>query len=51
MGLHSKYVGGASTATNGNVKDCFVKRYGRWVSESAKDGYVHGTVQPFFSFT
>jgi len=38
--LHSLRSGGATAAANGNVRDRLFKRHGRWVSETAKDGYV-----------
>ena len=38
--LHSLRSGGASAAANNGVKDRMFKRHGRWVSESAKDGYI-----------
>ena len=38
--LHSLRAGGASAAANAGVPDRCFKRHGRWLSESAKDGYV-----------
>lgn len=38
--LHSLRSGGASAAANNGVKDRMFKRHGRWVSDSAKDGYI-----------
>ena len=38
--LHSLRSGGASAAANNGVQDRMFKRHGRWVSDSAKDGYI-----------
>ena len=38
--LHSIRAGGASAAANNVVKDKMFKHHGRWISDSAKDGYV-----------
>lgn len=38
--LHSLRSGGATVAANKGVKDRLFKRHGRWLSDSAKDGYV-----------
>ena len=38
--LHSLRSGGATAAANNGIKDRMFKRHGRWISESAKDGYV-----------
>lgn len=38
--LHSLRSGGATVAANNGIKDRLFKRHGRWVSESAKDGYI-----------
>ena len=38
--LHSIRAGGASAAANNGVKDRMFKRHGRWISDSAKDGYI-----------
>ena len=38
--LHSLRSGGASAAANAGLHDRWFKRHGRWLSESAKDGYV-----------
>lgn len=43
--LHSLRSGGASAAANNGVKDRMFKRHGRWVSESAKDGYIKDNLQ------
>ena len=40
FGLHSARSGGATAAANRGVPDRLFKRHGRWISESAKDGYV-----------
>ncbi|XP_068203660.1 uncharacterized protein [Palaemon carinicauda] len=43
--LHSLRSGGASCAANRGVKDRLFKRHGRWLSDSAKDGYVKDSLQ------
>ena len=43
--LHSLRAGGASAAGNNGVKDRMFKRHGRWVSESAKDGYIKDSLK------
>ena len=43
--LHSLRSGGASAAANNGVKDRMFKRHGRWVSESAKDGYIKDSLK------
>lgn len=40
FGTHSLRAGGATEAANAGVPDRLFKRHGRWVSESAKDGYI-----------
>ena len=40
FGLHSLRAGGATVAANKGTKDRLFKRYGRWKSDKAKDGYV-----------
>jgi integrase len=42
--LHSLRSGGATAAANNGVKDRMFKRHGRWISESAKDGYIKDNV-------
>ena len=42
--LHSLRAGGASAAANNGVKDRMFKRHGRWISESAKDGYIKDNI-------
>ena len=39
-GLHSLLSGGATAAASHGIPDRLFKRRGRWLSESAKDGYV-----------
>ena len=39
-GLHSLRSGGATAAASHGIPDRLFKRHGRWLSESAKDGYV-----------
>ena len=43
--LHSLRAGGASAAVNNGVKHRMFKRQGRWVSESAKDGYIKDSLK------
>ena len=40
FGLHSLRAGAATESANRGTKDCLFKRYGRWKSETAKDGYI-----------
>ena len=40
IGVHSLTAGGATSAANAGIPDRLVKRYGRWASENAKNGYV-----------
>lgn len=42
--LHSLRSGGATAAANRGIPDRMIKRHGRWLSESAKDGYVKDSV-------
>ena len=43
--LHSLRSGGASAAANAGVPDRYFKRHGRWLSESAKDGYIQDKLE------
>ena len=43
--LHSLRSGGATSAANNGVKDRMFKRHGRWLSDSAKDGYVKDSLK------
>ena len=40
FGVHSLTSDVATAATNAGVPNRWFKRHGRWLSESAKDGYV-----------
>ncbi len=40
FGIHSLRAGGATAVVQAGIDDRLFKRYGRWRSESAKDGYV-----------
>jgi len=40
IGVHSLRAGGATSTANAGIPDRLVKRYGRWASENAKNGYV-----------
>ena len=40
FGLHSLWASGALAAAAVGVPDRLFKKHGRWMSESAKDGYV-----------
>ena len=42
--LHSLRAGGATAAANNGIPDRLFKRHGRWLSETAKDGYVKNSV-------
>ena len=48
IGTHSLRSGwvtaGANAGANAGVPDRLFKRHGRWVSESAKDGYVQNSL-------
>ena len=44
FGLHSLRSGGATAAANRGISDRLFKRHGRWLSESAKDGYIKDSV-------
>lgn len=43
-GLHSLRSGGATKAANSGIPDRMFKRHGRWLSESAKDGYIQDSI-------
>ena len=43
-GLHSLKAGGASAAANAQVTDRLFKRYDRWKSDKAKDGYIKDNI-------
>ena len=49
FGLHSARSGGATAAANRGVPDRLFKRHGRWISESAKDGYVKDNLKKLLS--
>ena len=51
FGLHSLQAGGASAAANTGVSDCLFKRYGRWKSDNAKDGYIEDSLDNRLSVT
>ena len=44
IGTHSLRSGWVTAAANAGVPDRLFKRHGRWVSESAKDGYVQNSL-------
>ena len=44
ISLHSFRSGAATTVANAQVLDRCWKRHGRWRSETAKDGYVEGSL-------
>ena len=50
-GLHSLRSGGATISANRGTPDRLWKRHGRWVSETAKDGYVADDLQHRLSVT
>lgn len=43
--LHSLRSGGATAAAKNGIKDRLFKRHGRWLSDSAKDGYVKDSLK------
>ena len=46
LGIHSYRVSGASAAANADgVTDRCIKRYGRWRSDPAKDGYIKDSLE------
>ena len=49
--LHSLRAGGASCAANAGVQDRLFKRHGRWLSDTAKDGYVKDSRDRMLSVT
>ena len=49
IGVHSLRSGGATAAANAGIPDRFFKRHGRWLSESAKDGYVKDSTSSLLS--
>ena len=49
IAVHSLRSGGATAAGNAGVKGRMFKRHGRWVSESAKDGYVEDNLDSILS--
>ncbi|XP_067681328.1 integrase/recombinase xerD homolog, partial [Haliotis asinina] len=51
FGLHSFRAGGATAAANAGVPDRLFKRHGRWVSDTAKDGYVKDDIKELLSVT
>ena len=51
FGWHSFRHGGVTAAANKGVPDRLLKAHGRWRSESAKDGYIHESLQARLSVT
>ena len=43
--LNSLRSGGASAAANAGVPDQCFKHHGRWLSDSAKDGYIQDKLE------
>ena len=50
-GLHSLRAGGASLAANKGIPDRLFKRYGRWKSDRATDGYVEDNLKMLLSLS
>ena len=50
-GLHSLQAGGATKAANEGVADHLFKRYGRWKSKNAKDGYIGDSLEQKITVT
>ena len=44
FGLHSLRSGGATAAAAAGINDRVFKKHGRWASDTAKDGYVRGSI-------
>lgn len=42
---------GATAAASANIEDRIFKKYGRWKSDRAKDGYVKENIQERLSVT
>ncbi len=51
FGTHSLRAGGATEAANAGVPDRLFKRHGRWVSETAKDGYIKDDMSRLLTVT
>ena len=51
FGLYNLRSGGATAAANAGVNDRLFKRYGRWRSETAKDGYVKDNLESLLLVT
>ena len=49
IGVLSLRSGGATAAANAGIPDGLFKRHGRWLSESAKDGYVKDSTSSLLS--
>ena len=49
FGTHSARSGGATAAANWGVSDRLFKRHERWVSETAKDGYIKDSFKKLLS--
>ena len=43
--MHSLRSGGATAAAAAGISDRLFKKHGRWRSETAKDGYVHESLE------
>ncbi|VDI52067.1 Hypothetical predicted protein [Mytilus galloprovincialis] len=43
--LHSLRSGGATAAAQSDVNERFIKRHGRWKSDTSKDGYIDDTFE------
>ena len=48
FGLHSLRAAGTSAAANSGVLDRLFKRYGRWLSDREKDGYIKDSIMSYF---
>ena len=51
FGLQSLRSGDVTAAANAGVPDRWFKRYGRWLSENAKDGYIKDKLDDRLSIT
>ena len=45
FGIHSLRAGGATAAANAGIQDSIFKRYGRWKTDGAKDGYIKDSIE------
>ena len=51
LGLHGLRAGGASACASNKVSDRMISKHGRWISEKARDGYIHPTLKEHLEVT